>query len=644
MRRLKVLLLTTKELLPPDTKVIGDTLLYPFGDKEVEDYIELLSACNIPFDIKYNDEFSFDDIISHDYINYSTIILTLPAEQLSENNINILNKVSHDFGVSLIASYNRVNEMIKHLFGIHSIQGRRYGFPCTISIQKHQAFDVNIEHEITLGVGWKLQLHKGGLRRHPMRYLKKHFKTLWEQVWSYMKVKALPGAEILAVIKGKTDPAMITYQYGKGVNYYIALQSDSFLDRCNSLHSIIRECIRENSGWGMVNVNLENTMILRMDDPGTAERVYLKGYDTKILGKEDWEEIIKLLKKYEAKLSVMYIPLWLDDGNFKNGRLFIQGKEITERKQGAMYYSKNVVFLKNTGNNKTLTYDYTSEFLALKEGLRSGWIDIESHGLTHVDPNVNRWLEAKDRYSNFKWYVSEFRHVCENRDCTEIEQSKVAQESAKKIEEVFRVSPSTITPTGHEQSRNSEEIAHINGYKLFSSDYHSLCKNGVIIRNDKIRSIFFEATEPDSSFADAGYPVVGVFHDYDIVRRGVTWLEEIIRGWGKHGIKRFMTLRELAGYLCASFEAYQDHDVLYVEVDISNTGDVSNHRESRYFSNHTMDIEMTLPQGRILDSVAVDGAPWNTFEYDQPKKQLKLILPPFHTKDKQEVVVRFQTT
>jgi hypothetical protein len=641
MRCCKVLLLSSRECLPPESTIVGDTPLRAFGDSEVEDYIELLSACNIPFEIIYQDKFSFDTVISHDAILYSKIILTVPTAQFSETTIHALHRVSHDFGVSLIASDNRIHDSIQQFFGIQRMHGKRYGFPVTISVHKHLFTDPHIGSEITLGTGLRLPLHKGGLRRHPTRYLKKHLKTLWEQVWSYQRVSTFPEAELLAVIKGTSHPAIVKYQYGKGVNYYIALQADSFLDTCTSLHRIVRECIRKNSGYGMASVNMEQTMVLRMDDPGTCERVYLKGYDTTILGQEDWETIFALLKRYHAALSVMYIPLWVDDGNRANGRLFISGQEVTERQGGTSYPSKDVVFLKNNRNKTTVTYDYPREFLALQEGGQSGQIEIESHGLTHLDPHLQQWAQARDRYANMNWY-HEFRHVQENQDCSEHEQTHSMQASAHTIQALFGTSPTVITPSGHEQSCNSEEIAHHNGYKLFSSAYHAFWKNGMIIRNNKIRSIFFEEIAPNSSFVKAGYPVVGVFHDYDLVKRGIGWLETTLTGWQQQGITRFMTLRELAGYLCASLTAYQEGDALYVEVDIFNTGDVSNRPENRYFSKHTMDIEITLPQGKIPEAVVIDGTPWNTFQYDVPENRCSVTMPPFYAKDRQTVSVRLR--
>ena len=642
IRNLRVLLLTSPAIFKPGTKVTTKPSS-PLGNNELEDLIKMLSSANISYDIKYSYDLKFESIISTGKIHYSTIILALPEKQLSAEAVQIIKKVSYDFGVSIVASCNRVGQRIKDIFGINKIKGRKFSLPCTISINSQKFSDSSIEAKIKLGDGWKIPLQRWGLRRHPIRYLKTHLKKFWQQVFLYLRVDLLSRAEHLASITGTNDPAIVRYQFGKAINYFIALQSDFYLCRINSLHRIVRQLIRENSGWGMVNVNLENTMVLRMDDPGTCERVYLKGWDTEILNKKDWQGIINLIKKKnDARLSVMYIPLWVDDGNLEHRRLYIRGEEIKDRKGGTFYPSKDVRFIRNIGNNENRVYNYSEEFDALKDAARSGCIEIEAHGLTHVDPDTDQWLAAKDRYDNMGWY-HEFRHVCENRDIGDAELSHILNESAKKIEECFGVFPTAVTPSGHEQSENTDIIAHAEGYKLFSSEYHSIKKNGLVIRNEKIKSIFLEAMLPDSSFAAAGYPIVGVFHDYDIAVNGLGWLEETIDQCRKSGINRFMTLKELSGYLCAALSVCLYNNTLHLEVDISGTGDVSNKHESRFFSHKPMSIEITLPKGRKLESIEVEGNTFQNYEQNTLKRVIKLTLPPFGLKDKQAVTVLFDS-
>ncbi|MCB0165114.1 MAG: hypothetical protein KDI79_12860 [Anaerolineae bacterium] len=636
-RRIKVLLVTSRKLLKPDTKIIGEPPSAPLGDSEVEDFVELLSAANIPFHITYSEKLRFEDIVADGRINYSTIILALPETELATNTITMLKQVSSKYGVSVMASYDGVGERSKAMFGIANLKNNKFCCPCSIVVDKNKLADPHIEPEIKLGDGWKISFQKWGLKRFPGRYVKKHFKQFKQQVFSYKSVELLADVEPIATVKGQ--PAIVKYQYGKATNYYIALQSDTYLDRFNSMHRIIREFIRQNSGWGLVECNLAGTMVLRMDDPGTCERVYLKGYDTEIMDRQAWQTLIGLLKKHQARLSVMYIPLWVDDANPHNGRLFINGQEIKDRQAGAIYHSKDVCFVKENGHPEPRVYDYAAEFLALKEYIHTGLIDIESHGLTHIDTNLEGWLAADDRYSNLNWY-HEFRHVPENKDTAAGEQIRILRDSAKKIEAIFEKLPAAVTPSGHEQSQDSEQIAHTVGYRLFSSEYNTFQKNDHIIRNDKIRSVFLDATAPTPSIFHSGYPIVGVFHDYELAQEGVNWLNTVIEAWKEQGITRFISLRELTGYLCASVDAYQEANTFNIEVDISHTGDIKDNSTSRHFSEHQMTLDVTLPFERKPVSITVDGRPYPIPDYHSATHQLQLTLPPFKALDKRKIAIK----
>jgi hypothetical protein len=634
----KILLITSKKIIKPGTKIIGDTLYSPLGDPEVEDYIELLSACNMNFEVKYHDEIKWKDIIDKDIIKYSTIVQTVPEKEVSNELIEMLKKASYDYGISLLASYNRVAKEMSELFGIKRIRGKKMRFPCSIVIRKEKILNNKVQNKIEFGDGLKIQFDRFGLRKDPVRYIKKHFKKFWNQVFFYIKIDIDTKTDKLAVMEKNNDSAIIRFKYGKAVNYYIALHHDFYLDRFNSIHSLVREILQINSGRGMVSVNLENTMVLRMDDPGTCERVYLQGYDWGILSKQNWEEINEILEKYQAKLCVMYIPIWVDDGNSNKGNIIVKGKKVKKRKKGSKYFSKDVYYLKKCNDSGDKKYDYNAEFKALESAVKSGVVEIESHGLTHVDTNLKKWLKAKDRYSNSKWF-HEFRHVAEKRDNSYEEQYLVMKQSSEIIEKIFNIAPVAITPSGHVQSENSEEISFEIGYKLFSSDYNSICKNHLIIRNDKIRSLFFEDECPHKKYSQSGYPLVGVFHDYDVIKNGDKWLEEIIKGWINCGINKFITFRKLVGYLCSTITSFLTTDQLVIEIDIANTGNVSGEPKGRYFSNHIMAIYIRLPINAKQKSIFVENVLHHNYEFFKESNLIHIKLPPFEEKNQQRIVI-----
>ena len=640
MRALRVLILASKQCLRKNSKIIGIAPDSIFFNKEVENYIELLTCMNVAHDIKYHNQLSSNEIIDEHKVKYSSIIVAVPGNELSDATSRLLQKVSYDHGVSIVASYDRINGITQELFGIKCCRGKRICYPLTLSVIENNNLNIDKNSKIKIVervkglLPWSIKLHR-------LRYLIKLVKLILFKGSPYLKVETSPGTKKIAVFSKKNTPAILSCKYGKATNYYICVHSDIMLANHNNFHKIFSGFIVQNSGWGMVRFNLEKSMVLRMDDPGTCERVYLKGYDSEILKRTDFEEIVSVLQTHKAKMSVMYVPVWVDDGNLENGQLALNGKSVKRRIKGARYESKNVVFHKKSDNQNTKIYDYVSEFEGLKESISTGLIDIESHGLTHVDTLLEKWLEAKDRYTNPKWY-HEFRHMNEDRDCTDFEHIDILQNSAKKIEKYFGITPSTITPSGHMQSRNSDVLALTNGYKLFSSDYTSLKKNGVVLRNSKLRSVFLSGTKPIGFLVNSGYPVIGVFHDYDIANNGADWLNQIIKDWKEIGIKKFMTARELAGYLGATINARQSLNSICIEVSISKTGGVSGKKESRYFYDNIMVIEIILPEKTKLKSVFIENRIWEDYTLYQSKGLVELNLPPFKNKDRQRVDINIE--
>ena len=615
-----VLLLTSRRFLSPGVTLIGEPPLAYFGDSEIEDYIELLSATNIPFNVIYDDEMDLDILISDGRLNYTSIVITLPANDISDETAALIKRASSEFGVSIIASYNRIDKRAAGLFGIDKIIGKRFNLPCvTISVTERLEFAPKVKGDIRFGVGWKIKRHPGGYRRN--------IKKFYEQVRSYMKVKVLPSAKVLAQTK-RGYPAIIENQYGRGKNYYISLHSDFFLDQFNPMHRIVRGMIEENSGNGMVYFDMQNMMVLRIDDPGSCQTTYHEG--KRNLKEGEWKKLVKILGKHRAFLTVMYVPCWVDDGNLMRGKLFYKGGEVKDRKGGSIFDSRNVVYIKNLQKeNKEIYYDYTSEFRGIKYGVDNGRLFVESHGLTHLDIDIDEWLKSKDKYSNRKWY-REFRHVYKNSDVSKEQQYLHMKESAEKIRESFGQLPIVITPAGYEQSQDTEHIARRAGFRFFSSEYNSLLKKEIVIRNDKVPSVYMTHLKPDKDYSESGYPLVGVFHDYDIVNLGVTWLDNMIRKWKENGMEIFVPLEELASYLLASITGYELEDRVCFIVDISDTGMSEDYLSEKYFSNHLMRISVKIPKQKIPIKVEVNGEAWNNFTFDKITRKVEICLPAFH--------------
>lgn len=103
-------------------------------DSEFVDYVELLTASNINFDIIAPDKISYDTFIIGDTIRYTSIIFTTPLSSLTDSVLSIINEVSYKLGISLISSYANVEQRSKSFFGIQTFRGKRYLWPLKIRI------------------------------------------------------------------------------------------------------------------------------------------------------------------------------------------------------------------------------------------------------------------------------------------------------------------------------------------------------------------------------------------------------------------------------------------------------------------------------------------------------------------------------
>jgi hypothetical protein len=313
----------------------------------------------------------------------------------------------------------------------------------------------------------------------------------------------------------------------------------------------------------MASVSLENTMILRLDDPGASSADYLDRGG--ILLKEDWADLGHLLRTRGIPLSVVYTPGWVDDGDNVKGKLFVEGRELVERKAGSVYDSSLVRYLTVRGEGRA--YDHSSEFEGLKSLAQEGLIEVHSHGLTHLDTDHEAWASAEDKNSDTRWY-HEFYHVKTGRPVERGEQSYALSTSKERILSHFGSRPLVFTPSGHRHGCDSDQLSIEAGYLLFYADYTAFLKKTFVIRNWKIRSVFLYLKNPSPFAARSGYPFIGVVHDYEI-KDGLDRLNDLIEKWRVRGVTRFLSMNDLALSLCSTIDAQYDVEKSFLDLRLS---------------------------------------------------------------------------
>ena len=602
-RRLAVLLVTNDLAERRRLAIVGDAKPR-VSDSEGTDYAELLSAYNYRFDVVRPEDIHRRLLVDTGSISYSSIILAVPLSTLTESTLSLMREVSHDAGVSLITAYDHPEQRSAAFFGIEQFVGRRMLWPLKVRI-------IQWPHESAGGTcvaDYGLKSGLPGARRRGLRRLSwkptlaKALSLISSLRLPYMRANCAHGAKILATTM-QGVPVAWSYRFGHATNYYFALHGDSFLDKYNEMHFMVRSAIEANSGYGMVSADLDKTMVLRLDDPGASRADYVQ--DGQILNESDWNQLGRVLREKGIPLSVMYTPGWMDDGDARSGRLFIDDELVTDRAVGAMHESARVkyVFL----DHKRSDHDHVSEFRGLATLVNDNLVDVHSHGLTHLVPDYEAWAASEDKNKGKGWYT-EFVHRGSNEPVDKDVQMHAMVSSKCRIAVLFNATPSAIAPSGHKHDSECDVLAHHAGYKLFSSDYTGILKAKLLIRNWKIAAVCVFLKEPSSVISKAGYPVIGIVHDYEIKGR-LDGFVNIVEKWSANGIKRFTSLRNLTASLCSSIDAHYSVEDSRMNVDIAFDADVKADGRDKSGDGTEIVVRVVVPAQSSCDKerITLDG-------------------------------------
>lgn len=557
--------------------------------------IELLSAANYPFEVIDLRKISLATFLEGENLKYSSVLVLNPLLELSSEGEKILCEISHDHGISLICSFYGPVPNGSAVWGVQRFGKISLLWPLKAKIKKWAGRP--LENEVVA------EYHplKGlaGIRARGFRKLGikkvagKFFRLLTESFIPFRRVFLDKEAIVLAESAGGFSLAH-SFRYGKATNYCFSIGFRKLLNRYNEMHRLFRDIIETNSGFGMVSVDLEGAMALRIDDPGACVSDYFKGRSGVLKAKE-WEIVEKWLIERGFSASVMYTPKWVDDGDQSAGTLYIGGRKVEQRTVGQAFPSPSVKYF---SKKKDKMYDHEDEYRGLHKVKTSGAIDIQSHGLTHLLPDYKRWASSRDRTSNSRWY-HEFYNVVDDRQLDSEPQLMAMMESRREIARLFESAPYVMTPSGHKHGQESDIEAFKAGFLIFSSDFTGYMIRNIIIRNSKIPGLFLLFKNPSSCFLQSGYPFVGVIHDVDLLQPGLKQLENIIHGWMKQGFKRIISLRELAASLCFCLKSWYSTcpatQKINVELPMAGKRASPNH-----FAGTRIMLRVVLPEGYRL--------------------------------------------
>ncbi|MFC1776787.1 hypothetical protein ACFL3I_05545 [Pseudomonadota bacterium] len=347
---------------------------------------------------------------------------------------------------------------------------------------------------------------------------------------------AIPWAYV-----GKT-PVLAKRTLGQGEVFTLGFHPSAACDDNGSITTLLRQLLVSGSRSPIAWLDFSDTMILRMDDPGTAQNVYSSSWSYPELSESQWIEIGEILRLHDARLSIGYASGWVDDGDADRGALVVDGQAV-ERIPGRVYDAPLVVYRDKSGNQPGTVHDFASEYRAICALSRQGLVDNELHGYTHMYPDSEAWASAVDRYDAAHWYRELGSYALPAIARLAPSQHPISRGlSAQK--QYFDKLPTTLICPGDEWTNEALELALAKGLSLVSSYYLALRHGDRFCWAQHICAPYLD--EPNEYWFDSGYPVVGYFHDREPSVFGTQWLSNHLEKWVMAGAKRFLSFRDFA--------------------------------------------------------------------------------------------------
>jgi hypothetical protein len=312
-----------------------------------------------------------------------------------------------------------------------------------------------------------------------------------------------------------------------------------------SATALLKHLLIYSSATPVAWLDLEGTMVLRMDDPGGAQNVHSRHWSYPKLGEAAWASINADLQRRNARLSVCYVAGWVDDGDAARGTLEVDGHQ-PRRLPGKVYPSPLVKYYDHAGHAPGTLHDYSAEFRGIQALRLAGLGDVELHGYTHMHPDTNAWVKAPDRYEGGP-------AMCWYRELGKAAQATLATRSPEQhplalgitaVQQLFNVHPSTLICPGDQWTPDILERALDLGLQMVGSYYLAIRDGARFCWTQHVCAPYLN--EPDAAWFDAGLPVVGYFHDYELALEGVSWMSQCLDQWQDAGAKQFIDFRELA--------------------------------------------------------------------------------------------------
>lgn len=401
-----------------DATVIHDA--YDFGD-----IAALLKVWGIPFDILRLD---LKAMAAEDFLDasgqprYGVIIWTARQDQYpwQPQDYTVLRRAVRDGGISLIAVGNKIQEpVIQDLLGVSYQDFSPILDPVRISRTDFVSRGlvnqtVPAAEAFADGFGPRVALRQGTVA------------LATAGTWPQVAVRTID-----------------TGRRTRGV--WLGGHPDFVFHRSPTFIKLMRRSVVWAIGHAVYK-DYGRSMLLRLDDPGGAQSSYLDVWRSPQLSRETIKTaLIDPLRAHGAKLGVMVNPgfPWIPDRTIRR--------------------SGTIDFVDPFGTRQNIV----STWQGLRDGIKAGVLEVHSHGLTHMVPDLTtpipgstNWWEGSigGEWSDARWY-REFYDTRRDREIDAATQREHLTRSAEWIEQDFGGRPLVFVPGGHAISDTEESMA-----------------------------------------------------------------------------------------------------------------------------------------------------------------------------------------
>jgi hypothetical protein len=337
-------------------------------------------------------------------------------------------------------------------------------------------------------------------------------------------------------------PVITERKVGKGAIFSLGFHPSAVRDESDFATALLRQILVEACKSPLAWLDFTGTMILRMDDPGSAQNVYLQSWSYPELDETQWLDIGNILRKHRARLSIGYCSGWVDDGDSGRGLLLVDGKPI-DRSPGRVHDAPRVVYSDENGLLPGTLHDFAGEYRAIRALQNRELVDVELHGYTHMYPDSEKWAGAIDRYKSTRWYRELGNYALTATLKLPTSHHPIIL-GARTLQHFFGVRPTTLISPGDEWTDEALEFALSEGLVLVSSYYLAVRYNDHFCWSQHVCAPYLD--EPSEIWFRSGLPVIGYFHDREPSIYGSKWLEECLAEWIKVGVTTFISFRDMA--------------------------------------------------------------------------------------------------